>query len=24
LNLYTNNILKPTLEQYERYPFRIP
>jgi hypothetical protein len=24
LNLYTNNIHKPTLEQYERYPFRIP
>jgi hypothetical protein len=24
LNLYTNNIYKPTLEQYEGYPFRIP
>ena len=24
LNLYTNNLLKPSLEQFERYPFRIP
>jgi hypothetical protein len=24
LNLYTNNIYKPTLEQYEAFPFRIP
>jgi len=24
LNLYTNNFYKPTLEQYEAYPFRIP
>jgi hypothetical protein len=24
LNLYTNNILKPTPEQYESFPFRIP
>jgi hypothetical protein len=24
LNLCTNNIYKPTLEQYEAYPFRIP
>jgi len=24
LNLYTNNLLKPTPEQYERFPFRIP
>ena len=24
LNLHTNNIYKPTLEQYEAYPFRIP
>ncbi len=24
LSLYTNNIYKPTLEQYEAYPFRIP
>ena len=23
LNLYTNNILKPTPEQYKNYPFRI-
>lgn len=23
-NLYTNNIYKPTLEQYESFPFRIP
>ncbi len=23
LNLYTNNIYKPTPEQYENYPFRI-
>jgi len=22
LNLYTNNLLKPTPEQYERFPFR--
>lgn len=24
LNLYTNNIFKPTVEQYERFPLRIP
>ena len=24
LNLYTNNFYKPTLEQFEAYPFRIP
>jgi len=24
LNLYTNNLLKQTPEQYERFPFRIP
>ena len=24
LNLYTNNIFKPTFEQYEEFPFRIP
>ena len=24
LNIYTNNIYRPTLEQYEAYPFRIP
>ena len=24
LNLYTNNLHKPTPEQYERFPFRIP
>ena len=24
LNLYTNNLLKPTPEQYTRFPFRIP
>ena len=24
LNVHTNNIFKPTLEQYEAYPFRIP
>ena len=24
LNLYTNNILKPTPEQYFSFPFRIP
>ncbi len=24
LNLYTNNVLNLTLEQYARYPFRIP
>jgi hypothetical protein len=24
LNLYTNNLYRPTLEQYESYPFRIP
>ncbi|MGD2162956.1 MAG: hypothetical protein PVF18_11725 [Anaerolineales bacterium] len=24
LNLYTNNMLKPTPEQYEAFPFRIP
>ena len=24
LNVYTNNILDLTLEQYESYPFRIP
>ena len=24
LNLYTNNFLNPTPEQYERFPFRIP
>jgi len=24
LNLYTNNFFKPTPEQYERFPFRIP
>jgi hypothetical protein len=24
LNLYTNNFLKLTPEQFERYPFRIP
>jgi hypothetical protein len=24
LNLYTNNILKPTPERYDRFPFRIP
>jgi hypothetical protein len=24
LNLYTNNLFKPTPEQYDRFPFRIP
>lgn len=24
LNIYTNNIYKPTPEGYERFPFRIP
>ena len=24
LNLYTNNVLRPTPEQFERFPFRIP
>ena len=24
LNLYTNNVIKSTLEQYESFPFRIP
>jgi hypothetical protein len=24
LNLYTNNLLKPTPQQFESYPFRIP
>ena len=24
LNLYTNNLLKPTPQQFEAYPFRIP
>jgi hypothetical protein len=24
LNLYTNNILKPTPEGYDQFPFRIP
>jgi hypothetical protein len=24
LNLYTNNFLKQTVEQYESFPFRIP
>jgi hypothetical protein len=24
LNLYTNNLFKPTPEQYYRFPFRIP
>jgi hypothetical protein len=24
LNLYTNNLLKATPEQYDRFPFRIP
>ena len=24
LNLYTNNVLKPTPEQFERFPFRLP
>jgi len=24
LNLYTNNILKPTPQQFARFPFRIP
>jgi hypothetical protein len=24
LNLYTNNLLKPTPKQFERFPFRIP
>jgi hypothetical protein len=24
LNLYTNNLLRPTPEQYNRFPFRIP
>ncbi len=23
-NLYTNNVLKPTPDQYESFPFRIP
>ena len=23
-NIYTNNIYKPTFEQYEEFPFRIP
>jgi len=23
LNLYTNNVLKPTPEQFDRFPFRI-
>jgi hypothetical protein len=24
LNLYTNNLLRPTPEQYQAFPFRIP
>jgi hypothetical protein len=24
LNLYTNNVLEPTPEQFERFPFRLP
>ena len=24
LNLYTNNLFKPTPEQYQQFPFRIP
>ena len=24
LNLYTNNLLRPTPEQFQRFPFRIP